>query len=245
MMPSSPGNRTWRIAVSVISYAMFLLLLILCAVPLLLCAAVPACWRYQNPFFVMLKWLIYRAMMFLSFCSLRVVGKEHLPKQPAVLVANHQSYLDVSFVGHLMGLHPHVWLAKTDFAKLSPFKKIVARLTSVVDMSTPQRGMRSLLRAVSLVRTTGSHLMIFPEGMRHGDGEIHMFYAGFAVAARMLDRPVIPVYLHGLNNVLPPRSYLLSPQRVHMVVGPAFTLQEGETNQQFVERVRAWFIQMS
>ena len=48
--------------------------------------------------------------MWATFLPIHVEGKENLIEQPAIIIANHQSSLDIPVIGALFDHHPHVWL---------------------------------------------------------------------------------------------------------------------------------------
>jgi len=102
-------------------------------------------------------------------------------------------------------------------------------------------GMRSLLEIIKVLVDRPHHCMIFPEGGRYTDGKIHDFYPGFGILARKMGRPVVPVYIRGAQKVYPPNVFLIHYYPIDVVVGKPFFIQEDETEQEFRDRVRAWF----
>jgi len=160
-----------------------------------------------------------------------------------LIVANHQSTLDVPFVGSLVGVFPHLWLAKKEVFEWPVFRFVAFRLAVPIDISSLQKAMRSLLKSVQVLNRYKAHGIIFPEGARYTDGNIHDFYGGFAILARRTERPVIPVRIFNLNRVYPPGSFIVHSHPVRMVIGKPMTIQEGESDEAFKDRVRQWFLE--
>jgi len=105
--------------------------------------------------------------------------------------------------------------------------------------------MRSLLNAVQALEKYRAHAIIFPEGGRHTDGEIHKFFGGFALLARKTGRPVIPVRIFNLNKVYPAGAFLAYRYPIYVVIGKPMYLYEGENDEAFKNRVYQWFIEQT
>jgi long-chain acyl-CoA synthetase len=61
-----------------------------------------------------------------------------------------------------------------------------------------QSGFRESFRFAGETADRGYSVLVFPEGMRTPDGEIHAFRSGTGLLAANLGLPVIPVRIHGL-----------------------------------------------
>lgn len=112
----------------------------------------------------------------------------------------------------------------------------------VVDPSGLRKLVASLNEAVRLVEGKNSHVMIFPEGGRYTDGKVHNFFYGFAVLAKKLHRPVVPVCMHNLGKVYPPYSFFVYNYPIKVIIGEPMHFKENETEEQFLQRVHAWFL---
>ncbi len=227
---------------TLVSYILFVPVLIFIGIPCVVLALLPARWRYDNKLYFWFTDAFYKSVLLLTFIPVTVVGKENLPTTASIIVANHQSSLDIPLIGSLMHGFPHVWLATTELARtwLAP---IVTRMAVLIDMSTPQRGMRSLLQAIKIIQEQQRHAIIFPEGGRYiEDNGVREFFSGFAMLAQRTNRPVVPVMIFDAYKVYPPESFLIHWSPVKVVVGPTFVFHEGETLDAFKDRVRQWFV---
>ncbi len=202
----------------------------------------PQSMRYESKFFFWLAKLFYSAVLRVALIPIRYQGLEHVPTDPAIIAANHQSSFDIPLLGKVVNGHPHVWLALAALQKSLMLRFILPRVAVLVDTSTPMKGMRTLLQVMSVAKDHKTHIMIFPEGGRFTDGTVHEFFGGFTLLAKHMNRPVIPVYIHGINKVYPPNSFLVHWHPVTVVIGVPFVMQDGETDEAFTQRVYAWFV---
>lgn len=162
------------------------------------------------------------------------------PARNYVFAMNHQSMLDIplAFV--------HVPLNLRFFAKRSlsavPFLGWYMRCTGMVfvDRDDPQRAIRSLDRAVELVRE-GANLLTFPEGRRSPDGRLQPFKKGPFVIAAGAGVPIVPIVVDGSQDVLPPGGFRLRPGPVRIAIGDPIPTQDSDREDidRFMARVHA------
>lgn len=183
-------------------------------------------------------WLIIKC----SFIPITFHGLENAPKEPSIIVSNHQSSLDIPLIGYTLKAYPHIWLAVAYLMTSPVLRFILPLLAILVDTSSPLRGMRSLNQAIKHIASNNRHVIIFPEGSRYVDAMVHEFFSGFVILARRTGRPVVPVRIFGAYKVYPPNSFLVQYHPIHVVVGKPMRMQEGEEIDAFKQRVRAWFL---
>jgi len=155
---------------------------------------------------------------------LSVQGRSSLPaKGPVVIVANHTSHLDAVVI----------------LASLPASLRAVARPVSAADMffrSLPRAGLASLfIDALAIHRTgVGRHelgqlrtrleedgccLVVFPEGTRSRSGELGRFRHGVGVMVAGSSVPVIPCYISGAHEALPPGMFWPRPKKITLKFG--------------------------
>lgn len=221
---------------------LFLLLIIATILPtIMLVFLVPQKYRY-NRYYFFLSGLLYRAILRLSLLPITVVGKENLPKNPAIYVANHASSLDIPALGSLVNGKPHLWLAMQWLTNFWIFRLFLPRIAVLVDMSTPHKSVRSLIKIIQLAKKDAMNIMIFPEGQRYTDGKVHNFYGGFALLAKKTSFPVVPVRIFNLEKVYPPNTFWVHYHPVKIVIGKPMYMQQDETDGVFKDRVYQWFV---
>ena len=142
-----------------------------------------------------------------AWCTrFRVSGAEQLDDchGPFVLVANHASHLDAPAVlaalpSHLR--HCTAVAAAEDYFYRDP---VVGRLASlgIGAFPFPRHGEAGLERAAALLED-GWNVLLFPEGSRSGDGDVHRFRSGIGRLQAMVQVAVVPVAIIGTHAAWP------------------------------------------
>jgi len=231
---------------SALSYILCVPILCFIVLPCLIVLMIaPTSWYQQRSSVYRMLDYLYRSFLYILLLPRDWRGVEHIPREPAIIVANHQSSIDILVVGALMGGAPHIWYAMAYYARHSFFGLFLGRLGIPVDIEKPGASAKSLLKGVRLLHDDPRHVIIFPEGGRYPDTDVESFYRGFAVIAKQTGRPVVPVYMPNNGAILHPQSYLIDYHTIVAQVGQTFYVQEHETEHEFVDRVREWFVQQS
>ena len=181
------------------------------------------------------------------FEPLTIAGKERLDglREPVIFIANHASHLDTAAL--LLALpwryraHAY-WGSAADrwFLKGREEWRKQGWWRSLAYAAFPiQRGggSRSLDHAKWILRRGGS-IVIFPEGTRTRSGKLGKFRIGPALLA--LDRmvPVVPIYMHGLRELLPSGGREARPGPVDIVIGEPIRFAEGTDPGEATQRLR-------
>ena len=147
----------------------------------------------------------------------RVQGLDQIPKDgPALLVANHQSFLDPLLVP-LWSDRPVSFLARDSLFRV-PIVGWVLRSTYVIPVNRDAPARASVQASIDQLKG-GNLLGIFPEGTRTSDGEVGAFRPGFAVILRRCPVPVIPVGISGADIAMPRGSKFIRPKPIRVFVG--------------------------
>jgi 1-acyl-sn-glycerol-3-phosphate acyltransferase len=170
-----------------------------------------------------------------------VIGRRNLAqlKGPAVFVANHQSHFDAPICLAALGGRIRrrlVVAAAADYFYSTRLKGTAASLAlgTVPFARTGGASRRSLLMLKDLV-AKGWSVLIFPSGTR-GSGATG-FKKGFAYIAVDMQVPVVPMYLHGLEEVMPKGSFIPLPGGVVVGIGPA--IPPGDDYDELVKKAEA------
>jgi 1-acyl-sn-glycerol-3-phosphate acyltransferase len=182
--------------------------------------------------------------------AVRVSGE--LPREPALLVANHVSYLDPLAILSVMPAMP---LAKAEVAGWPVIGGIGRALgVAFVDRHRPWSRIRAL-RRVHTTLATGTSVLTFPEGTTTDGTRVLPFHRGcFGIAAR-LDRPVVPIAIRYDDRRLAWTDqaaflphYLFTARRarcgVHLIVAPAIYPRVGEAPERLAARARTVIARM-
>jgi 1-acyl-sn-glycerol-3-phosphate acyltransferase len=141
------------------------------------------------------------------------------PRNPYVVVSNHQSFADIPLISHLPW--EMKWVAKKELFKL-PIVGRMLRLSGDIPLDRQDRrsGTRAFLIAGKYLSQHCS-VMFFPEGTRSPDGRVGKFTDGaFALAVKM-QLPVLPIAVDGSRDCLPKRSWKFGEvQTIRLIVLP-------------------------
>lgn len=229
---------------TLVTYLLGGVIVVVLFVPAFLLALIPERWRPQKIFF----WLIhgiYLTILWALFVRVKVVNKKGIPSEPAIFVANHESSIDIPLLGHLMKGRPHFWYIYEKYTKMPIFGYFARQIGVTVTQRESGTDARTLVKGIREVAEKKCSTLLFPEGGRFVDGTIHDFYAGFALIAKKLQQPVIPVYMRNPGRVYPPRSFLIYHYPITLIVGPSFYFNENDTNDAFVQRIHNWFVEQA
>jgi len=132
---------------------------------------------------------------------LKSLGREHIPREgPAILAANHASFLDPVVVA-MCARRPVRFLVANDFYR-DPRLHTALRSLGAIPVGGDAGLIRSF-RHIGEVLGRGGLLGIFPEGGITRDGAMRPFRPGAAVMALRLGVPLVPVHVGGTFEALP------------------------------------------
>ena len=130
----------------------------------------------------------------------RVTGAGHLPPSgPAIIAANHRSYLD-NYLISAVAPRPPWFLGKAELAH-----GVFGRFNRAMGMVPIERGKgdRAAIDTMVTILEEGEVIALFPEGTRSLTGELYKFRSGLARIAARSKAPVVPVGLIGTSQVWP------------------------------------------
>lgn len=156
-------------------------------------------------------------LLFVIWFRFRAKGTENLPAGGALLLINHQSFLDPLLVG--VGLRrPISYLARDNLFRV-PIVGWVLKNTYVMPISREAAGTESLRESIRRMEH-GFLVGIFPEGTRSDDGVLGELKPGFLALVRRAGVPVIPVGVAGAYEAYPRGVWFPRPSRIRVVYGP-------------------------
>ena len=176
----------------------------------------------------MASWLWARGLLaFAGPLDVEGTGRVDWSK-PYVLVANHQSVIDIAVLFRAVPVPLH-FLLKQEMTRM-PFVNWYAKAMGMVFIPRDDRraATASLRRSAELVRS-GAVLCIFPEGTRSRDGVVAPFKPGAFQTAIDAGARVLPVALEGTGAVLPPEGFFrVSPGPMRVRFGSPLPLESEE-----------------
>ena len=169
-----------------------------------------------------------------TFCRpMTVEGEENAARiqNPALIIANHTSHFDTVIV--LSVLPRRVWDRTAIVAAADRMyrERVRGMLHSLRYNAFPitRGGGREALAYSQWLLHNGWSLLIFPEGKRSRTGELMPFHGGPAILALGQHVPVLPLYIQGASDILPPGTQKSRPAPVHVRIGEPLEFPEGTT----------------
>ena len=160
------------------------------------------------------------------YLRLKVRGSARVPsKGPAIVVANHASFLDPIVLGSACPrkIHFIVLQSMYDWWRLRWFYWGMQTIPVRAQEGDP-RAIRVALARLKRGQVVG----LFPEGARSGDGVLREGKMGVALLAALSGAPVIPCFIQGAFESLPPGMAFPRPARVIVSFGESMQFQRGE-----------------
>src|SRR5207248_1979323 len=138
----------------------------------------------------------------------RVEGRERIrPDAAYVMVANHQSLLDILV---LFRLFVHFkWVSKIENFRV-PFIGWNMSLNRYIKLRRGSReSVARMMHECQWALARGSSVMMFPEGTRSPDGRLQRFKPGAFSLAQQTHVPILPIVVEGTAEALPKRGFVL------------------------------------
>jgi long-chain acyl-CoA synthetase len=169
---------------------------------------------------------------------LRVEGIEHLPEAgPFVITPNHISFLDPFALAAALDyprLRRTYWAGRVGAAFGNPLTRRISRLAQAFPIDS-HRAVFSSLAFGAAVLGSRRNLIWFPEGHRSPTGELQAFKPGIGMLLNRYPVPVVPVYIDGTHEAMPPGRVWVQPKKVTVIFGnpldPRELEQQGEGDQ--------------
>jgi 1-acyl-sn-glycerol-3-phosphate acyltransferase len=176
-------------------------------------------------------WKSLRAVAhFLStlFFDLKIDGAQNVPLNGgALIVSNHQSYLDPVLLG--VGLsRPLSYIAKSELFEITPALTWLFRELGGFPVHQERRAGGDITAVrQSIQRLRDGHILnIYPEGARTEDGEIARLEKGVVLIERRAGVPVIPAVIVGAFDAWSIHRRFPRPRPIRVQFGPPMILAD-------------------
>jgi len=174
-------------------------------------------YRYHQ----MIAWVMRTALKILPGVKFHLNNKVgETFEKPAVIIANHQSHLDLLCT---MMLNPKVVLLTTDWVWKNPVYGVIIRFAEFYPVSDGYD--KNVERLQNLVKR-GYSVVVYPEGTRSETGEILRFHKGAFQLAQALNVDILPVFVHGANHVMPKKDFVLREGQLYVEIGQRTSAEE-------------------
>lgn len=184
-------------------------------------------------------------LMFFTNSFPKIEGSEKLAKlylegRPAMFVANHNSWMDIPFIGHCIGWRNYKIIAKKELGKVPILGKAIRVAGNImVDRGDKRSGLKALKAGIQYLKE-GVHLCTFPEGTRSRTGRLQEFKNGAFKMAHKAGAPVVALSIIGAHKAHP--VWAMFPLRAarplcKIIVHDPIE-SEGKTEEELVQFIR-------
>jgi 1-acyl-sn-glycerol-3-phosphate acyltransferase len=140
--------------------------------------------------------------------EIQVEGRRKIrPRAAYVMVANHQSLLDILVLFRLFRHFKWVSKAENFWVPFIGWNMLLNRYIRL--RRGDRKSVHRMLEASEKTLARGSSIMMFPEGTRSPDGRLRAFKLGAFDLAKRTQRPILPIVIEGTAHALPKRGFVL------------------------------------
>lgn len=133
--------------------------------------------------------------------ELNIEGKENIPEEPCLFVANHQSCLDIPVLLYAIG-KPIGFIAKKELESVPILRGWMRDVRSVfMDRSNIRESIKSINEGIENLKA-GYSMGIFPEGTRSRSSKVGEFKKGSLKLATKSEVPIVPITIDGTYKAL-------------------------------------------
>ena len=152
--------------------------------------------------------------------------------RPAVIVANHQSFLDILV---MIMMHPKVVLLTNKWVWNSPVFGFVVRMAEYYPVAQgAEVGIDKLAAKVK----EGYSVVVFPEGTRTPDGNMKRFHKGAFFLAEHLGIDILPIVIHGTGYTMTKNDFLLKDGSITLKFLPRIKPGDRQFGVGYAERAK-------
>jgi 1-acyl-sn-glycerol-3-phosphate acyltransferase len=168
--------------------------------------------QFKKDFFHKHIQLLSRSLIHLMFnVRKRYLNRHHAQlDRPAVIIANHQSFLDIMM---LLMLHPKIIIMTNEWVWNSP---IFGQVIRFADFYPSKSGAEQSLEHLRDLTEQGYSIVIFPEGTRSITGDLKRFKKGAFYIAEQLQLDILPIVFHGTGDCIRKKDFLVHGTTVTM-----------------------------
>lgn len=151
-------------------------------------------------------------------------------KKPAMIIANHTSFLDILCIGML---HTKLVFLVNDWVYNSPIFGSAAKLVGAYPVSGGvENGAAYLRQKVN----QGFSIIAFPEGTRSTSNKIKRFHKGAFYLAEQFNLDILPILIHGNSEVLPKGSFVIRDGSITIEILPRITPDNQTLGESYVQQ---------
>ena len=149
----------------------------------------------------------------------QVIGREHIPPVPCVVMAKHQSAWETLALQRIFGLTAFVYKKELHWLPFFGWGLFLMPFVGI-DRSAGKEALNQVAERGKQRLSEGYSVVIFPEGTRVAPGSKKRYKIGGAHLAAFSGAPVVPVALNS-GEFWRRKAFIKTPGRVTVSIGPA------------------------
>jgi len=178
---------------------------------------------FQKTFYFLVKSFFFICLKVYNRLSIR--WGTSLPDRNVIVIANHCSNLDPVVMGAVFPRRVR-FLGKSELFEPFLFGSMVRALGVVPVDKQDSQSAGTALKAFLRLLKEGENVLLFPEGGRSLDGKLKPLEGGAALIAMKSGAPIVPAFVSGTFEAMPPGAKWVKP--VHLAVVFGETIETGE-----------------
>lgn len=199
---------------------------------------------YPSRYWFAMRWsamCIWAARTILGI-RYRVIGTEHLPNGPVILLSKHESAWETMFYPSYFKT-PLCFVFKRELLWIPFFGWGIALLRMIaIDRSKGKTAINQILeKGNDVLHKQHRWMVFFPEGTRVRPGAQVRFKTGGTHLAVATNTPVIPIAMNS-GDLWPRKSFIKRPGLITVSIGPPL-LPDGEDPTTLMAKVESWIQQ--
>ena len=172
----------------------------------------------QNRYRVTSSWTLMMLFLLRVICGIqyRVLGAEHIPKTPSIVLSKHQSAWETLAFQKIFP--PQVWVLKKELLRIPFFGWGLAMTSPIaIDRSSGKAALEQVVEQGRDRLRQGFWVVIFPEGTRTPETVLGRFKRGAFLLAMETGLPILPVVMVNTDKIF--RTPLrIKPNRVTVII---------------------------
>jgi 1-acyl-sn-glycerol-3-phosphate acyltransferase len=166
-----------------------------------------------------------------------VTGQENIPKEPCIIVSNHESAWET--IAFQIIFPKHLWVLKRELLWIPLFGWTLKMIGPIaINRSDRSAAMQQILKQGRACLDEGLWLLVFPQGTRLPPNDPTPYKLGAARMSSGFNVPLLPVAMNA-GDFWPRNSFVKKPGTVSVIIGPPI-FPEGRSPEIITEEVETW-----
>jgi len=176
--------------------------------------------------------VVFNIVLFVSGCKKTIIGVENIPTDtPVMYAANHRSFYDI-ILAYATVPNQTAFISKIEIKKMPCVAQWMYFLNcQFMDRGNVKQNLNVIIEAINLVKK-GYSIYIAPEGTRNATDTLLEFKEGSMKIATKGKCPIIPVCLHGTEEIFENRLPWIHKGDIRIEYGKPIYLENLDKEQQ-------------